>query len=187
MTTPPPHIETCHAGYATLLVAMVRKIRNPPYLPHITTVHNLPSLKPVLTGWVFNSLLNYLWDLFDQTAFLARKYLFYKQPGRSIQRILTSFTQTSHSPLKKISLWYRNRIPYSMLKSSQIQNLSTFAELISTSPSIQRKVKICQNFKEICLLAKNYDCDIEPSTLRYLKDDLGAPYWPWTKTRKILS
>lgn len=73
-----------------------------------------------------------------------------------------------------------------MLKSSQVQNLSAFTELISTSPSIQRKVKICQNFKEICLLAKNYDFDIEPSTLRYLKDDLGAPYWPWTKTRKIL-
>ncbi len=73
-----------------------------------------------------------------------------------------------------------------MLKSSQIQDLITFTELISTSPSIQGKVKICQNFKEICRLAKNYDCDIEPSTLRHLKDDLGAPYWPWTKTRKGL-
>ena len=74
-----------------------------------------------------------------------------------------------------------------MPKSSQINELITFAELISTSSSIQEKVKRCQNFKEICLLAENYDFDIEPSTLRYLKDDLAAPYWPWTKTRKIFS
>ena len=69
-----------------------------------------------------------------------------------------------------------------MLKSSQIHNLITFVELISTSSSIQVKVKRCQNFKEICLLAENYDFDIKPSTLFYLKDDLAAPYWPWAKT-----
>ena len=74
-----------------------------------------------------------------------------------------------------------------MPKSSQINELITFAELISTSSSIQEKVKRCQNFKEVSLLAENYDFDIKPSTLSYLKDDLAAPYWPWTKTGKILS
>jgi len=74
-----------------------------------------------------------------------------------------------------------------VLKSNQIHDLITFAELISTSSSIQEKVKRCQNYKEICLLAENYDFDIKSSTLSYLKDDLAAPYWPWTKTREILS
>lgn len=137
--------------------------------------HSLP-----LSSWDLN--------LFCRVFQKFLKFLPYRKLSGRSHHFLTN-SSGRHNELFRKTRLLLHQSQYILLDNyelHQVKNLISFTEFISTSPGIQGKIKKCQNLKDISYIAGNHNFDITPSTLRSLKNDLSAPYWPWINIKKIL-
>ena len=64
----------------------------------------------------------------------------------------------------------------------QIVGLIQFIDDIESTPSLRIEVSRCKSSSDVAAIAEKRSIYLSTSFIRYMKQDLGAFYWPWTKT-----
>jgi len=66
--------------------------------------------------------------------------------------------------------------------TDQTFELAKFIQTIESTPRLRAEVSQCKTSEELVSLANKYSFQFTAGFLKNMRKDLGAQYWPWSKS-----